>query len=372
MTARRTLGGESAFKVGLFGSNCNSGRILTAVPERWSGTWEDNLRLAQLSDEVGIDFLVPIGRWKGYGGVTDHQGKSLETITWATGLLAATRRLVVFGTVHAPLFHPLVAAKMMVTADHVGSGRFALNIVAGWNEDEFKMFGVTQRDHEGRYAYAQEWVDIVRATWERDDFDYEGEYFHLQGIRENPKPYGGTRPIIMNAGMTPTGRAYAMKNSDMYFTGVHLSTDIGPLAEQIMRIKAEAQAYGREIDVFSSSFISCRPTRAEAEAYVHYAIDENADWEAMERLLEGRRSMAHSQADLDKMRENMPRKALNKAIVGDPDDVANALALYARAGLRGLALTFVNFVDEVPFFSEHVLPRLERMGLRVPATAGAR
>ncbi len=63
--------------------------------------------------------------------------------------------ITVFGTVHAPLFHPLIAAKEMVTADHVGEGRFGLNIVVGWNEDEFEMFGVEQRDHENRYAYAQ-------------------------------------------------------------------------------------------------------------------------------------------------------------------------------------------------------------------------
>ena len=47
-----------------------------------------------------------------------------------------------FGTVHAPLFHPLIAAKQFVTADHVSEGRFGLNIVVGWNEDEFQMFGV--------------------------------------------------------------------------------------------------------------------------------------------------------------------------------------------------------------------------------------
>jgi len=61
----------------------------------------------------------------------------------------------VFGTVHAPLFNPVIAAKEMVTADHVGEGRFGLNIVVGWNEGEFQMFGVKQRDHETRYEFAQ-------------------------------------------------------------------------------------------------------------------------------------------------------------------------------------------------------------------------
>ena len=55
---------------------------------------------------------------------------------------AATKHITVFGTVHALIFNPVVAAKEMVTADHIGEGRFGLNIVVGWNEGEFDMFGV--------------------------------------------------------------------------------------------------------------------------------------------------------------------------------------------------------------------------------------
>ena len=137
------LQGGNALKIGLFGANCSSGRAVTKVPERWSGTWADNLRLARMADEAGIEFMLPIGRWKGYGGDTDYQGATLETMIWATAACSqATRRITVFGTVHAPLFHPIIAAKQMVTADHIGEGRFGLNIVVGWNEDEFEMFGV--------------------------------------------------------------------------------------------------------------------------------------------------------------------------------------------------------------------------------------
>src|SRR3954447_16225137 len=49
-------------KIGLFGANCSSGRAVTLVPERWSGSWPDNLKLATMADEAGIDFLLPIGR----------------------------------------------------------------------------------------------------------------------------------------------------------------------------------------------------------------------------------------------------------------------------------------------------------------------
>ena len=148
MRDRVAMHNGNRLKIGLFGSNCSSGRAVTMVPERWSGSWPDNLKLARMADEAGIDFLLPIARWKGYGGDTDYQGATLETLTWASGLLASTKRITVFGTVHAPLFNPVIAAKECVTADHIGEGRFGLNLVVGWNEGEFEMFGVEQREHE--------------------------------------------------------------------------------------------------------------------------------------------------------------------------------------------------------------------------------
>ncbi|MGZ3293270.1 MAG: LLM class flavin-dependent oxidoreductase, partial [Xanthobacteraceae bacterium] len=161
MRERVAMYNANALKIGIFGANCSSGRSATKVPERWSASWPDCLRLARLADAAGIDFMLPIARWKGYGGETDFHGSTLETITWAVGLLSATERMTVFGTVHAPLFHPLIAAKELVTADHVGQGRLGLNLVVGWNEGEFEMFGVTQREHAARYDFAQEWLDAV-------------------------------------------------------------------------------------------------------------------------------------------------------------------------------------------------------------------
>src|SRR5262249_48824057 len=54
----------NALKIGVFGANCSSGRSATTVPERWSASWPDCRRLARLADDAGIDFMLPIGRWK--------------------------------------------------------------------------------------------------------------------------------------------------------------------------------------------------------------------------------------------------------------------------------------------------------------------
>jgi alkanesulfonate monooxygenase SsuD/methylene tetrahydromethanopterin reductase-like flavin-dependent oxidoreductase (luciferase family) len=237
--------GGNKLQIGLFGANCSSGRAVTLVPERWSGSWPDNKKLALMADRAGIDFLLPIGRWKGYGGTTDYQGTTLETITWATALLAATKRITVFGTVHAPIFNPVVAAKEMVTADHVGEGRFGLNIVVGWNEGEFDMFGVEQRAHEQRYEYAQEWIDVIKMIWsDREGFDFHGKYLNMKGIRGKPKPYGGTRPVIMNAGASATGQAFAVKNCDAFFLQAS-RTSLEESAQRVGRAKEAARARPR-------------------------------------------------------------------------------------------------------------------------------
>ena len=125
------------FKLGLFGMNC-SGSMGTTAPERWNAGWPENREAARLADAAGLEFLLPIARWLGYGGTTDRHGTSFETLSWASALLAATKEIVAFATVHVPLVNPMFAAKSCVTADHVGRGRFGLNVVSGWNVDEFR------------------------------------------------------------------------------------------------------------------------------------------------------------------------------------------------------------------------------------------
>jgi alkanesulfonate monooxygenase SsuD/methylene tetrahydromethanopterin reductase-like flavin-dependent oxidoreductase (luciferase family) len=366
MDDRRAMNSPSALKIGLFGANCSSGRAVTQVPERWTGSWEDNLALARMADEAGIEFMLPVGRWKGYGGDTDYMGTTLETITWATGLLGKTKRLVVFGTVHAPLFHPIIAAKQFVTADQVGQGRFGLNIVVGWNEDEFQMFGVTQREHEARYDYAQEWIEAVKRAWgPEQEFDFQGSFIKLHKVRAKPKPFGGTRPLIMNAGASPTGRAFAIRNCDAFFTQAS-RTSMAETAETVKSAKADARALGRDLDVYTVGVVTCKPTQKEAEEYYRHCTIENADWSAVDGIL-GKKNISAAtvgEEEFQRQRHHYEHGMGGLLMVGDPDRIAQTLADLSHAGLRGIGFSFVNYLKELPFFCDEVLPRLERMGVR--------
>jgi alkanesulfonate monooxygenase SsuD/methylene tetrahydromethanopterin reductase-like flavin-dependent oxidoreductase (luciferase family) len=369
MQQRTAMYNANAFKIGLFGANCSSGRSATKVPERWSASWPDCLKLARMADEAGIDFMLPIGRWKGYGGDTDFHGSTLETVTWAAGLLAATERITVFGTVHAPLFNPIIAAKEFVTVDHIGEGRFGINLVVGWNEGEFEMFGVSQKEHDARYDFAQEWLDVIKRAWsDHDDFDFAGQYLKLKGVRAFPKPYGETRPIIMNAGRSGVGQAFALKNCDAFFTAtVDSRHSIEANAKKVEEIKSAARAIGREIDVYTVGQVICRATQKEAEDYYRHAQIENADWGAIEKMM-ALKNITRQTVTAEVFAQQQQYFA-GKAIggypfVGTPDRVAEELANISSAGMRGIAVSFVNYLNETPYFCDEVLPRLARLGIR--------
>src|SRR5262249_29421624 len=283
MRDRIAMYNDNPLKIGIFGANCSSGRSATKVPERWSASWPECLELARMADAVGIDFMLPIARWKGYGGATEFHGHSLETITWAVGLLGATERMTVFGTVHAPLFHPLIAAKELVTADHVGSGRLGLNLVVGWNEGEFEMFGVTQREHDARYDFAQEWLDAVKLAWSAPEpFDFDGKFLKLKGVRAYPKPYGEARPLIMNAGSSGVGKAFPLRNCDAFFGATSGSRPrLEGNGAKVAEIKSRAKGYGRDIEVFPVGQVICRNSQRGGGDYYRHAIIENADWGAI-------------------------------------------------------------------------------------------
>ena len=364
------MGNANILKLGFFGQNCSSGRYATLADERWRGTWAENLRAAQLADEAGLDFLLPIGRWKGYGGKSDFQGTSLETITWASGVLAATKRINVFGTVHAPLFHPAIAAKQMVTADHIGNGRFGLNIVAGWNEDEFSMFGIAQKDHATRYAQTQEWIDAIKRMWNEDDFHFDGAFYDLKDVREKPKPFGESRPIIMNAAISADGRAFGVRNCDALFTATGYAFDDASLARahaEIATLKDAAAAIGRDIDVYTNGTLICRPTHQEAVDYHQYMCVENADWEAVDNMIRMRGRLNDSTPEqIEILRNRYATTSGGFACIGTPDEIAEQLETISRTGFTGIGLTSPHYVREFHYYPEEILPRLERKGLRVP------
>ena len=86
-----------------------------------------------MADRAGIEFFLPIARWKGFGGEVNSREWCFETLTYAAALAGVTQRIALFSTVHVPMVHPVFAAKALATVDHASGGRAGLNIVCGWS-----------------------------------------------------------------------------------------------------------------------------------------------------------------------------------------------------------------------------------------------
>jgi FMNH2-dependent dimethyl sulfone monooxygenase len=133
----------------------------------------------------------------------------------------------------------------------------------------------------------------------------------------------------------------------------------------VANVKALARRGGRQIDVYTVAVVTCRPTQREAAEYYRHWVIDNADWAAVDRIMAMRGvTRERFPDDFEERRHHQANGMGGLPIVGDPDTVTRELAQIAAAGAKGIALSFVNYLDELPFFREEVLPRLARMGLR--------
>ena len=208
-------------KLGIFGANVSNGCAMTMAEGRLETTWPNTKMICTTADRAGFEALVPVARWKGFGGTTNFNGSCFETYTWAAAISAVTEQISVLSTSHVPTVHPILAAKQATTIDHVSDGRFTLNIVCGWFQPELEMFGAKIMEHDERYIYASEWLHVLRLLWtSEEEFDFEGKYFRIQKGFHQPKPIQRPFPAIMNAGGSPVGQRFAAKEADVAFVSV--------------------------------------------------------------------------------------------------------------------------------------------------------
>ena len=366
--------GPNRFKFGLFNANCDGGFTISKAPERWRASWDDIVKISLMADEAGVDFILPVAKWKGFGGDANVLGHSFETLTHSAAIGAITKRIGLFITVHAPLLTPAFAAKALATLDHVTHRRAGLNIVCGWNQDQFDVHGVTI-DGDRRYEQGLEWFQILSKLLQGGpDFDWDGDFYKLRGLTTDPLCLQKPLPPIMSAASSADGRDFAAQSADMLFTNVPV---LERAAEIVTRAQDHAARYGRRLEVFASSHIVCRPTRKEAEDFYHYFAETMADRSALANLLRNKAATASPDT-----KQHGPDPSLMKRerrggpfhpgtfpgaymFVGTPDDIVEEIVILERAGLRGAAITFLDYLADMPYFLAEVFPRLERLGLRM-------
>jgi dimethylsulfone monooxygenase len=372
-TARARLFGGNRLKLGFMAFNCSHGSTITTVPEAWKLNWADTVDIAQAVDRSGMEALLPVGRWRGYGGPSDFNSTTFESFTWAAARGSLTKYVTVLATCHVPLVHPLMVAKMASTIDHVTNGRFALNVVCGWFKNEFDMFGADMRPHDDRYKYATEWLQFLKQAWTDDaEFDFESDNFHARNVWSQPKPLQKPHPPVMNAGGSTAAQDFTTRHCDMNFVILKDRTFLEGAQKQIAHLKTMAHSHGRETRIWIHVYVVCRETEKEAKDYLHRYVYEQGDWEAAGNLLRifGMQTETLDPETLEGHKAHFIAGHGGYPLVGTAGQIADELCKLADIGVDGCLISWVDYKNELEQWNAEVLPLLEQSGLRQPFRPG--
>ncbi len=367
MTTPHPLHGPNRLKLGVFGMNCSLGCAITSAPEAHHIDWWRNAAIAAEIDQSGFELLVPIARWRGFGGATDYNGSNFETFTWGAGMAQATRNIGIMSTCHVGLIHPLVAAKQGVTIDHISGGRWGLNIVCGWSKSEMDMFGAPMLPHDERYDYAAEWIEIIRRAWTAETpFDYEGKYLRVQQAVSWPKPLRTPMPPLMNAGGSPRGQRFCAEHCDIAFLLLEPG-DMEATRQRIAKYRHyAAQEFGRELKIWANGYVVQADDQAKADAALHRYAVEYGDDVAVENLASelGVADKLPSREAYENFKYHFKAGAGGYPLVGTPRGIADTLEALADAGLDGMLLSWLDYGAGITAWNASVAPRLRQAGLR--------
>ena len=314
-----------------------------------------------------FEALLPVARWRGFGGKLNPQGAGFETYTWASGIAASTQKAGVIATSHCSVNHPMVAAKQSTVIDHISNGRFILNIVTGWNKPEFDMFGVDILPHDERYDMAIEWLSIVKRLWTEDEeFDHAGKFYKIVKGYLQPKPIQKPYPPVMNAGGSERGRHFAAKYCDLVFTALGAPNFEANKAQVDAYRKLAREEYGRAVGIWSSANIIQAETEKEAREFSDYIVHQKGDWDAVSFALStmGINAKTFPPEAMENLKQYFIAGWGSYPLIGTKEQVVDGLRMLCAMGLDGVLLSWPRYEQGMREFKDVTYPLLVQAGLR--------
>ncbi|MEM7541237.1 MAG: LLM class flavin-dependent oxidoreductase [Pseudomonadota bacterium] len=354
---------DNKLKLGTFGQNCSNGCTITHAETTFEPTYDHNVKISQLADNLGFEMLIPVGRWKHFGGTSKFNANNLEVYTWATAMACNTDNIMLFATSHVPTVHPMLAAKQGSTIDNISAGRFGLNIVCGWFRPEIEMLGIELQEHDDRYRMADDWLTVMKRTWTEQDYDHSGDYYQINSGFLLPKPVQQPYPVLVNAGSSDAGREFSEKHVDFNFISI---TTFEESLQKIADVRKRAAGYGREIGIMTMALVCCRDTEDEAQA-LYQSILDHGDWEAADNIMSLLGIESSSFGDKDSVREMATRFVAGWGgyhLIGTPEQVVEKMVELNKLGIDGIALSWLDYYEEMKYFGDKVMPLMREAGLR--------
>jgi probable F420-dependent oxidoreductase len=159
--------------------------------------WPELVDMARAIEDLGYDSLW-VGEHLLYRWPDRAPRGPWEAWALLAGLAAATSRIELGPLVACTAFHnPAVLAKRADTIDEISGGRFILGLGAGWNETEFRAFGIPF-DH--RIDRFEEAFTIIRVLLRDGAIDFDGKYYQARDCELLPRgPRAGGPPMMIGS-----------------------------------------------------------------------------------------------------------------------------------------------------------------------------
>jgi alkanesulfonate monooxygenase len=344
--------------------------------------------MARAHEDAGFDRVLI-----GYGAV------SPEGWAIAATVLHTTTHLKVL-VAHRPGFiQPALLARMAATHDNLtGGGRVAIHFITGGDEADQRREGDFVA-HDARYRRTGEVMAILRRIWSEDrPFDYEGEFFRYEAAFSSVKPMSPGGIPLYFAGASPPAIEVGAAQADVYaFWGEPRDA----VAARMNAINDVAAKYGRSLRYSLSLRPIIAATESEAwekaewiaektaerielarqrmaghkDSYEGLGGDKNAMY-SVDRKIEdttsvGRKRLIEMSANNDVYDERLWMKVANltgaagnsTALVGTPEQVADAMLAYYDIGISTLLLKGFDPLDDARAYGEELIP-LVREGVK--------
>ncbi len=320
--------------------------------ENMQASWSYVKRLAQRSEQIGFDLtLIAELNLNDIKGV---EAPSLDAWSTAAALAAVTERIELMVAVR-PTFHlPALLAKQAANIDHISNGRLTLNVVSSWWAGEARKYGVMFEQHDDRYARTSEWLDVLDGTWKQDHFSYSGKYYRIEDNVLEPKPVSKPRPTLYAGGESPAAKELIAGKCDAYL--MH-GDPPDRVAEKIKDLRERRTKHNLPPLKFGvAGYAVVRETQPEAEDEVRRITDVHqsaAGYANYQDWLAG--TQLEQRVSLEDY--SVSNRGLRSGLVGTPEQVAERLDAFEKAGVDLVLLQFSPQLEEMEQFAKTVIKR---------------
>ena len=332
------------------------GWLRNVSDENMAPTFDYNRRVAQAADDAGFSTIL-IAELN-LNDIKGIRAPSLECWTTASALAPLTDDIRLMAALRPGFRQPAVVAKMASNIDHISNGRFEINLVSAWWEEEMKMYAGHWLDHDTRYERSREFVEIMKGAWSEETFSYDGDFYTAQNTVLEPKPVQESGIPVYAGGGSEAGRNMIANHCDHYLMHGGSVEKIAGDIEDMRARRADAGYDPDDMQFGMAAYVICRDTEEEAQAELDRITTVDYEAEGFDSYEE---FVSNSELDdeVDLKDYSVSNRGLRPDLVGTPDQIVERLNAYADAGLDLVLVQCSPMLEEVERIGRDVIPRLK-------------